>query len=165
MGLPVAEKPDSQDFYEGDYNDLLKTTPKEGYIKDVDGKILATHQGFWNYTIGQRKGLGIAASAPLYVLSLDAETNTVVVGYKDKTFKKSLVASSLNFVSYDYIPDKKLSAKIRSSQQPQEVSAKLKDGCLYVEFDEYQKSIAPGQSVVIYDEDTLVMGGVIESAK
>ncbi len=85
-GLIQAEKADSQDFYSGDYTDLLQVSPKPGNIVLRNGKILGKHQGFWNYTIGQRKGLGIAYPEPLYVLDLNAEKNQVIVGVKDETF-------------------------------------------------------------------------------
>ena len=165
-GLSVADKHDSQDFYCGDYNELLEVENKKGNIVDTNGKILGEHEGIWNYTIGQRKGLGISSTEPLYVLSLNKDTNEVVVGFKDKTFKKSLTAVDINFVSYDKLPkDKQLSAKIRSTQQPQSVCAEFKDNKLIVEFDEWQKSIAPGQSVVIYDDDIVVAGGIIDTVE
>ena len=165
-GLEVAEKPDSQDFYDGDYNELLGVKDQKGYIKDLEGNILGEHKGIWNYTIGQRKGLGISAPEPLYVLKLNKEDNTVIVGYKDKTFKKELKAVNLNFVSKPEItPDMNLYAKFRSTQIPQKVEAKVENGVMTVVFDEYQKSIAPGQSVVIYDNDIVIAGGIIESAE
>ena len=165
-GLSVADKHDSQDFYCGDYNELLEVENKKGNIVDTNGKILGEHEGIWNYTIGQRKGLGISSTEPLYVLSLNKDTNEVVVGFKDKTFKKSLTAVDINFVSYDKLPtDRQLSAKIRSTQQPQNVCAQFKNNKLIVEFDEWQKSIAPGQSVVIYDDDIVVAGGIIDTVE
>ena len=165
-GLEVADKHDSQDFYSGDYNELLGVQPKIGYIKDVNGKILGEHQGIWNYTIGQRKGLGVSSTEPLYVLSLNKEDNSVIVGPRDKTFKKQLIATKLNFVSKAEIPvNVQLSAKFRSTQIPQNAQVSIKDDVMTVIFDEYQKSIAPGQSVVIYQDDTVIAGGIIESAE
>ena len=165
-GLKVAEKQDSQDFYCGDYNELLEIDNKEGYVKDTNGEVLGKHNGIWNYTIGQRKGLGISSTEPLYVLSLDKENNEVIVGPRDKTFKKSLTAININYVSYEQIPDNaNLSAKIRSTQQPQPVQVTVNNDKLIVEFDEYQKSIAPGQSVVIYNDDIVVAGGIIDEVK
>ena len=165
-GLEVADKRDSQDFYSGDYNELLNIKEKKGYIKNTEGKILGEHKGIWNYTIGQRKGIGISAPEPLYVLSLNKEDNTVVVGPRDKTFKKQLTATNLNFVSKEEIPeDVQLSAKFRSTQIPQNAEVKVENGIMTVVFEEYQKSIAPGQSVVIYRDDLVIAGGVIESAQ
>ena len=165
-GLLAADKPDSQDFYAGDYNELLEITEKEGNIVNTDGKILGTHKGFWNYTIGQRKGLGVSSTEPLYVLELKKDTNEVVVGPVDKTFKKYLIADDLNvIVAGSFDSERRAQAKIRSTQQPVEVLVRpIENGKIEVEFDEYQKSIALGQSVVLYDEDLVLGGGVIDSA-
>ena len=164
-GLEVAEKPDSQDFYDGDYNELLGVKEKEGNIVDLDGKILGIHKGIWNYTIGQRKGIGVSSTEPLYVLKLKKDTNEVVIGPKDKTFKKSLIADNLNWIAIDSLTEtRRATAKIRSTQQPTDVTLNpLKDGRVEVVFDEFQKSIAIGQSAVFYDNDTVLGGGVIES--
>lgn len=166
-GLLAADKPDSQDFYSGDYNELLEITEKEGNIVDTEGKVLGKHKGFWNYTIGQRKGLGVSSTEPLYVLALKKDTNEVVVGARDKTFKKSLIAVNLNkIVDGGLDSSRKVLAKIRSTQQPVEVTINpLGDDKIEVIFDEYQKSIALGQSVVFYDGDTVLGGGIIDSAQ
>jgi tRNA-specific 2-thiouridylase len=163
-GLNVAEKPDSQDFYDGDYNELLGIKEVEGNIVDVNGKVLGKHKGIWNYTIGQRKGLGVSSTEPLYVLSLNKDTNEVVVGAVDKTFKKSLVATNLNWIAIEKL-DKEISAqaKIRSTQQPTPVIVRPHEEGIEVVFDEYQKSIAIGQSVVLYDGDKVLGGGIIDS--
>ena len=164
-GLDVADKPDSQDFYEGDYNELLGVKAKKGHIVNLEGKILGEHNGIWNYTIGQRKGLCISAPEPLYVLELRKDTNEVVVGYKDKTFKKSLRAIDLNWIAVEALTEPmRVTAKIRSTQTP--VGAVISpegDDCVKVVFDEFQKSIAIGQSVVFYDGDYVVGGGIIDS--
>lgn len=162
-GLEVAEKPDSQDFFDGDYNILLDVKPKEGNIINTDGKILGKHNGIWNYTVGQRKGIGISASEALYVLELRANTNEVVVGYKNETFKKGLTATDINWQSI--IPPNeplKAKAKIRSTQIPVDVLIEpTSDNSAKVTFNDLQKSIAIGQSVVFYDEDILLGGGII----
>lgn len=160
----VAEKPDSQDFYGGDYNELLGLQEKPGNIVDTEGKILGTHKGIWNYTIGQRKGLGIASTEPLYVLSLNKDTNEVVVGFADKTFKKSLKAVNLNWICP---PQKEFraQAKIRSTQIPVDVTVTTDSEGINVIFDDLQKSIAIGQSVVLYDNDIVLGGGIINSAE
>ena len=162
FGLEVSNKPDSQDFYEGDYNELLNVTEKVGDIVDTNGKLLGKHKGIWNYTIGQRKGIGISSSEPLYVIKLDSSTNTVVVGNIDNTFKKILVATEINYPSGLKIKSGNYTAKIRSSQKPQKCRVNLNGNDLKVEFSEFQKSIAQGQSVVIYDEDIVVAGGIID---
>jgi len=159
FGLESAEKPDSQDFYAGDYNELLDIEEKEGNIVDMEGKVLGKHKGFWNYTIGQRRGLKIASSAPLYVIELRKDTNEVVVGNSDKTMKDKLIATNLKF-NFDTIPSRCF-AKFRSTQTPVPVSANRIGDRLSVQFDDMQKSIAKGQSVVLYDNDTVLGGGII----
>lgn len=165
FGLEVSDKPDSQDFYEGDYNELLGVSEKIGNIVDINGKILGKHKGIWNYTIGQRKGIGISAAEPLYVLKLDKSANTVVVGNIDNTFKKSLVAREINYPSGVKIKNGNYFAKIRSSQKPQECKVEVVENKLKVEFLEFQKSITPGQSVVIYDNDIVAAGGIIDEVE
>ncbi len=166
-GLEAADKPDSQDFYGGDYNELLGVEDKEGNIVDLSGKILGKHKGIWNYTIGQRKGIGVSASEPLYVLELKKNTNEVVVGPADKTFKKSLIANDLNWIAIDSLKEPiKAQAKIRSTQQPTGVEIiPISDKEVRVIFDDMQKSIAIGQSAVFYDGDTVLGGGVITSVE
>ena len=166
-GLEVADKPDSQDFYGGDYNELLNVKDKIGNIVDLEGKILGTHKGIWNFTIGQRKGIGVSAPYPLYVLSLNKDTNEVVVGPADKTFKKSLIANDLNWIAIDNLTEaKKCQAKIRSTQQPTDVEIRpCGENEVEVVFQDMQKSIAIGQSAVFYDGDTVLGGGVIKSVQ
>jgi tRNA-specific 2-thiouridylase len=165
-GLDVAEKPDSQDFYDGDYNELLGIEEKEGNIVNLDSKILGKHKGIWNYTIGQRKGIGVSSTEPLYVLELRKATNEVVIGPADKTFKKSLIAENINWIGIEGLQgERKAQAKIRSTQQPTEVILRTDGNTVNVEFEEMQKSIAIGQSVVFYDGDIVLGGGVISSAQ
>lgn len=165
-GLKVYDKPDSQDFYGGDYNELLEVAPKEGNIVDQSGKILGVHQGIWNYTIGQRKGLGIAHTNPLYVIELNKDKNEVIVGEIDETFKQSLVAVDLNWVSIDGLDgETKAQAKVRSAQMPTDVTLKPLGDKVFVEFDDMQKSLTLGQSVVFYKDDILLGGGIIDAVK
>lgn len=165
-GLEVAEKPDSQDFYDGDYNELLGVKEKDGNIVDLDGKVLGHHKGIWNYTIGQRKGIGVSATEPLYVLELRKDTNEVVIGPADKTFKKELTAVNLNWIAFDKLEnERKVYAKIRSTQQPTPVTITPNGDDVDVVFDELQKSIAIGQSVVFYDKDVVLGGGVIDQVR
>ena len=165
-GLEVAEKPDSQDFYDGDYNELLGVKEKDGNIVDLDGKVLGHHKGIWNYTIGQRKGIGVSATEPLYVLELRKDTNEVVIGPADKTLKKELTAVNLNWIAFDQLEnERKVYAKIRSTQQPTPVTITPNGDDVDVVFDELQKSIAIGQSVVFYDEDVVLGGGVIDQVR
>lgn len=163
--LPVSDKPDSQDFYTGDINDILETEPKKGNFVTTDGKILGTHNGFWNYTVGQRKGLGISAEKPLYVLGFDQGKNDVIVGFEDQNVCHGLTASQIIWTAGIPIRENvRLSARIRSSQIPVsvEVMPVLKDE-IKVIFDNTQRGIALGQSVVLYDNDLVVGGGIIKS--
>lgn len=157
-GLLAAEKPDSQDFYAGDYNELLGVEEKEGNIVNLEGKVLGKHKGFWNYTIGQRKGVGVSSTEPLYVIELRKDTNEVVIGPQDKTMKDTLRATNLNWIG-ELKPDCK--AKIRSTQQPTDVHVEKDGDDIIVKFDVMQKSIAKGQSVVLYDNDIVLGGGII----
>lgn len=163
-GLTVADKPDSQDFYEGDYNELLGIKELEGNIVDSTGKILGKHKGIWNFTIGQRKGLGISSTEPLYVIELKKDTNEVVVGIKKDTFNDKLIATKLNWIS-GICPAEEFSchAKIRSTQQPTEVLIKqIDENNIEVYFKDMQNSISPGQSIVLYQDDIVLGGGIID---
>ena len=164
-GLDLAEKPDSQDFYSGDINDILQNEPRAGNFVDKAGKILGQHAGIWNFTIGQRKGLGIAAARPLYAMALRPKTNEVVVGFIDECGQDTLTAGDVSWLS---IPPPaapfSCSAKIRSSQHPTPVEvAPHADGTISVRFMESQKAIAPGQSVVLYQGDLVLGGGIIQN--
>lgn len=161
--LHVCDKEESQDFYSGDYNELLKLEPKQGNIVDKQRNILGTHSGTWNYTLGQRKGLGIAAKMPLYVIELDNEKNEVIVGYEKDTYQKTLVANELNWIAIDELSDEiQIKAKIRSSQTAKDAIIKpYTNNEVHVEFDDYQKAITTGQSVVFYQNDIVLGGGII----
>ena len=162
FGLAVHDKPDSQDFYSGDYADLLDVEPREGRIILPDGKTLGKHKGFWNYTVGQRKGLGIAYPEPLYVIAVNAEKNEVVVAPERDTLKRRCSADSLNWMAPAPATGEILTAKLRSSQPDQEIRIiGINDGILEAEFAEPQKAITPGQSLVLYRKDIVVGGGII----
>ncbi|MCM1324814.1 MAG: tRNA 2-thiouridine(34) synthase MnmA [Acetobacter sp.] len=161
--LEVSDKPDSQDFYTGDINDILQTAPQIGHFVDKNGKILGQHQGIWNFTIGQRRGLGISAERPLYVIGLNKDKNEVVLGYAEDGMKSALVAKDLTWLSVFPFDDKKeILVKLRSSQQPISAIYVPKDnGKAEIRFFEKQKAVAAGQSVVFYDENDYVLGGGI----
>ena len=166
-----AERSDSQDicFIEnGDYasfiqNETKKTFPKGNFISS-DGTVLGEHMGIINYTVGQRKGLGIALGKPMFVARKDAEKNTVTLCDNEELFSSSLTAHSVNILTdTELSAPTRLTAKIRYRHAPAAVTAQiLSDGRLRVDFDEPQRAITPGQSVVLYDGDILVGGGVIE---
>ena len=163
LGFHPQGHPESQDFYSGSYSDLLDVAPKPGDIVDTEGRILGHHNGIWNYTIGQRKGLGVSAPKPLYVISLDVVNNRVVVGYEDKTVNTVVRASNINWVSIEDLPSPiHASAKIRSTGTP--VSCKVymdRMDNLCAEFDTPVKAATCGQSLVIYDGDLVLAGGII----
>lgn len=166
FGLQVADKPDSQDFYSGDINDILQNEPQIGNFVTTDGRVLGQHQGIWNYTVGQRRGMGIAAERPLYVLGFNKDKNEVIVGFEEECERSGLVAAECCWSAIEGL-DKPLEceAKIRSSQQPMAAMVTpLADGKIEVRFYNKQKAIAPGQSVVLYADDTVLGGGIIESS-
>jgi len=161
--LEAADKKDSQDFYSGDYNDLLQMPPKKGNIMLLDGRVLGTHQGYWNYTIGQRKGLGIAYPEPLFVLDVDAHKNIVWVGTEKDTQKTTCYVEDLHWILYDTPPKEfRATAKQRSAATPAPVTVYIENGIAKVVYDEVQKSFTPGQSMVFYDGDIVIGGGVIK---
>jgi tRNA-specific 2-thiouridylase len=163
VGITLEDKEESQDFYSGDYKDLLDVPEKPGNIIDSAGKVLGTHQGIWNYTIGQRKGLGIAYSEPLYVIALDQEKNTVVVGTRSETFNTSFLVNDLNWVALAGLTGPvECTARIRSAQKEREALIEpAENGEVKVTFFHPNDAITPGQSAVFYDGDVVLGGGVI----
>ncbi len=165
-GLEVSNKKDSQDFYAGDINDILRMEDATGNFVDRSGKILGKHRGIWHYTIGQRRGLGVSADRPLYVIDLDKDKNEVVLGYEEESYQNSLIASDLKWLSVEK-PDGKteIYARLRSSQQPFEALLEpVDDTHMRLVFHTPQKAVARGQSAVFYDANGYVLGGgIIES--
>ena len=168
--LPVANKPESQEicFVLDDYKDyLLEHRPdlrKKGDIVDTEGHVLGTHQGIAQYTVGQRKGLGIAAEEPLYVIALDAEKNQVIVGNNSQVFAKGLIADKLNWVAIDNLREP-MEAEVKIRYGAREAAAMLypqEDGKVKVEFREPARAITPGQSAVFYIDQRVLGGGIIE---
>lgn len=159
--LEVSDKPDSQDFYTGDINDILQTAPQIGNFVDKNGKILGKHQGIWNFTIGQRRGLGISADRPLYVIGLNKEKNEVVLGYAEDGMKSALIAKELTWLSVPpFTAETEILVKLRSSQQPiPAIYLPLAENKAEIRFFEKQKAVAAGQSVVFYDKNDYVLGG------
>ena len=165
LGFHPEGQSESQDFYSGSYADLLDVEPTPGDIVDTEGRVLGRHNGIWNYTIGQRKGLGVSAPKPLYVISLDVAKNRVVVGYEESTVNTTVRATNLNWVSVEELPSSiHASAKIRSTGTPVacEVSIDSQDRLCAV-FDTPVKAATPGQSLVVYDSDKVLVGGIIDS--
>lgn len=164
--LLTAAKPESQDFMAGGYCTLLKTTPNPGPILDSKGILLGQHQGIPLYTIGQRKGLGIQAKEPLYVTGIDAVNNAITVGPKAELYKDELVASDLNWIALDGLREPvQMKARIRHNHKEADaLVVPLDEDRVCVRFREPQMAITPGQSVVFYEDETVVGGGSIESA-
>ena len=162
-GLAVSDKPDSQDFYSGDINDILQNEPQIGNFVTQDGRILGQHQGIWNYTVGQRRGMGIAAERPLYVLGFNKDKNEVIVGFEEECERSGLIADNLCWSAIEGIDTPiECEAKIRSSQQPVAVKVTpFENKQIRVDFFTKQKAIAPGQSVVLYKDDIILGGGII----
>lgn len=163
-GLASADKPDSQDFYAGDYADLLQQQPKIGQIVHTSGKVLGAHNGFWNYTIGQRKGLGIAYPEPLFVIDIDAAQNQIIVGTKADTMRNDCILADCVWMGLANAPKHPLRvlAKYRSAGLLAPATITIQDNQIAVHFDEPQKSLTRGQSVVFYDNDVILGGGVIQ---
>ena len=167
--LPVAHKPDSQEICfvpDDDYKAFLQNFApnadalKSGEIVDTCGKILGNHSGVANYTIGQRKGLGIAAPQPLYVTRLDVANKKVVVDTNDKLFSKTLTASDVHWIYKPTLP-KTLQAKIRYGSKFADCMVAEEENFLSVTFAEPQRAITPGQSIVFYDGDEVLGGAII----
>ena len=168
--LPVAHKADSQDICfvpDGNYAKFIeqhacKTYP-EGDFVDVHGNVLGRHKGIIRYTIGQRKGLGLALKEPMYVMDVDIEKNQVVLGRNEDLFSKRLVADDVNLISIGHIDTPiRVTAKVRyrHTEAPATVNP-LPDGKIEVIFNEPQRAITKGQAVVLYDGDIVVGGGTI----
>lgn len=158
----VAKKPDSQDFFDGDMTELFCVEPKIGNIVDSSGKILGQHEGIFNYTIGQRKGLKVAYSEPLYVLELNKEKNEVIAGTKAETYYKGLYAEDMNWIAFENLEGEiKAQCKIRSAGAMIGCTVKNTNNGVEVLFNEPQASIAPSQAVVFYDNDIVLGGGTI----
>lgn len=163
--LPVAEKQDSQDICfipGGNYREFLLQHARDiqpGDIVDLSGKKIGVHKGIAFYTIGQRGGLGIAAPEPLYVIAIDAENNRIIAGSKKHVRSRQLRANN-PIMHYTSFPDRAL-AKIRYAHKPAPCSFSVSGDSLHIVFDESQDAITPGQSVVLYDEDRVIGGGII----
>jgi len=162
-GLSVADKEDSQDFYCGDYNDLLNFPNKPGDMVTQDGKVVARHNGIWGYTIGKRKGLGISGfPVPMYVVGIDAAKNQVIIGPKEALYSKQLTADDLTWVAgYPPAEEFECEIKIRNLHYPAKARVRVTDGKLQAEFEEEQMSVTAGQSAVLYQGDIVLGGGVI----
>ncbi len=163
MDLPVKEKKESQDFFSGDISTLFEGKGKIGNFIDKEGNILGEHRGIQYYTIGQRRGLGIAKGLPLYVTKIDKENNSIVLGEKKDLFRDELYAYKLHWVSIEKLEKEiEVTAKIRYRHREEKaIISPYEEDLVLVKFKEPQSAITPGQAVVFYQDDVLVGGGTI----
>lgn len=169
-GFVNAHKKESQDICfvkNEDYTDFIERytghTYPEGNFVDREGNILGRHRGIIHYTVGQRKGLGLALPAPLYVCSIDTDKNEVILCPNEGLFTKELTATNINLISVaDLYTPMKVKAKVRYRHTEQSATAvQLDENTIRVTFDEPQRAITKGQAVVLYDGDIVVGGGTI----
>ena len=169
MGLHVAEKPDSQEVCfasAGEHAEVVAARRPEalvpGDIVDAGGAVLGRHTGIANYTVGQRKGLGIASAEPLYVLRVDAANNHVVVGRREDL---AVTRLEVDDVVWRGGEQERVSAMVRYRMEPQPALAtRTPDGGLTVAFDAPLFGVAPGQAVVCYRDDLVIGGGTLSCA-
>ena len=170
IGIQVAHKTDSMEICfvpDNDYAGFI--TRETGYVSrpgnfvDLHGNILGTHKGIIHYTVGQRKGLGLAMGHPVFVVAIRPETNEVVIGENDDVFSTKLYANNINLMSVDKIEEPiRARAKIRYSHEGADCTIRMADdGLLECVFDEKQRAVTPGQALVIYDGDYVLGGGTI----
>lgn len=169
--LPTAEKPESQEICfvpDDDYTRFIEEKAggevSPGPFLDKEGRVMGTHRGIPYYTIGQRRGLGIAAGYRLYVTGIDPERNAVVLGTEDDLLSPGLVAGDNNFIAIEKLEGPlRVEAQIRYNGKPQPaVISPVEGGLVRVDFDSPQRAITPGQAVVYYCGDVLIGGGTIE---
>jgi tRNA-specific 2-thiouridylase len=175
VGLETAEKPESQEICfvpDGNYArfvenyaryEMAEPARAGGEIRTADGAVIGEHGGLHRYTIGQRRGIGVASSEPLYVVKIDVPRNQLVVGRRSELYGKSFIATGVNWLAIRQ-PERPMPAKVRIRYRAEEAPATItpvETGRVGVEFDEPQPAITPGQAAVFYDGDVVVGGGWI----
>lgn len=170
-GLRVFEKADSQDICfveDGTYGDFIREHANreipDGLFVDRDGKVLGRHKGIVEYTIGQRKGLGLASDSPYYVVEKDILTNTVILAHKADSLVKTFIAKDMNYISMEQ-PTSGFKAEIKvrySAKESAAVILPMENNRARIEFESPQSFVAPGQIVVLYENDCIIGGGIIE---
>lgn len=174
LGLHLADKAESQEicFVTQDrYDAFLEAEGRQpelgpGPIRHLDGRVLGQHQGYWRHTVGQRRGLGVAAEAPLYVIRVDAAANTLWVGPESALLGHQLIARELSWVETPPTGPLVCAARIRSrSSEAEALVIPLPDGRAKVAFAEPQRAMAPGQAVVFYRDDQVLGGGWIDEVE
>ena len=167
--MPVSEKPESQDvcfWPEGGGAAFFESRGIEslpGDILSISGEILGRHEGIFNFTVGQRRGLGISAPKPLYVISIDPGTNTIIAGEERHLYSDRLVAKPVNFLPGE--TGGRVEGKIRYGHGPEPCEFSIKGDTLEIRFDVPQRAVTPGQSVVLYRGDVVIGGGIIRHQK
>ncbi len=168
--LKVATKPDSEDICfitDGSYKDFLEKEgglkPEKGNIVDVNGNILGEHEGLYRYTIGQRKGLGISNSEPLFVVGFNKEKNELIVGEEKLLYKREVIIEDVNLLAIDEVK-KPIRVNVKTRYTAREsiavvVPIENNNNELKILFDDEQRALTPGQSAVFYDEDGILIGG------
>lgn len=166
QNLHIAQKSESQEICfitDNDYRGFLErngVAGEPGPFIDTSGKVLGMHKGISNYTIGQRKGLGIAAGSPRYIVAINSRDNSIILGSKNELTTDSLTAGEVNLFT-EILPET-CTAKIRSTQQDVECHPVMEDGRLKVYFRTPVEAVTPGQSIVLYEDDIVLGGGVID---
>jgi tRNA-uridine 2-sulfurtransferase len=177
-GLVIAEKPDSQEICfvpGGDYKSFLEAYLSEqgetpagvsGELVTADGKVIGHHGGVHNFTVGQRKGLGVTTGSPLYVIQIKNDSRQVVVGNDEALYSKMLQVDRVNLISLEELREPmRVAVKIRHKHQPAAAMIEaVGSNRVQATFDEPQRAITPGQAAVFYDGDVVVGGGWIQEA-
>ena len=167
--LKVANKPDSEDICfvpDGNYKKFLENNstikPFQGNIVNSKGEVLGKHTGLYNYTIGQRKGLGISYKVPLFVIGFNKAKNEVIVGEESELYKKEILVTDVNLLLFDKIEDD-LEVEVKTRYSAKSAKAKLRqeNNLIKITFEEPQRALTPGQSAVFYIDDIVVGGGKI----
>jgi tRNA-specific 2-thiouridylase len=171
MRLPVAEKPESQeicfvpdDDYPGFIKGRIPGAFRPGAILDLNGRVIGEHRGTGNFTIGQRRGLGIAAPQPLYVIAIDAVSNIVVAGPDEALRGKSLLASGMTLVSGGKLEGPlraRVKIRYKHAEEKAIITPRGKSGAR-IDFERLQRAITPGQAVVFYSRNTVLGGATID---
>jgi len=169
LNLNVADKPDSQDICfvpNGDYSSVIKKfrpeSFKKGDITDLNGKKLGEHEGIINYTIGQRRGIKISSTDPLYVINIDAENNQIIVGSKESLIVQDIELRDLNILGYEKEFSKQISIKVRSTGRLLKAKVNIKNKFATVNIIDGEAGISPGQACVFYSMDDVgekLLGG------
>jgi len=131
---------------------------------DRYGRVLGKHNGIWNYTIGQRKGLGLQSEVPLYVIDIDPEKNAIIVGEEKELYREEFIATDVNWISIEK-PEKPMDAKVKIRYKSEETECTLfplSEDKVSVRFRNQQRAVTPGQASVFYDGEIVIGGGIIE---